>query len=195
MEPRTRTATLFGQTKTERTEQALYSIEVDGADCGIAYKPFGFGKQNFVIDRPGKSYVCNLGDNTVYGRGYIAPDKRAFTVDEIAAKIAELRKDRFGPLPRLPTKVEFDRYCAKYVKDERARKQAEERRWAADKIERERERLAEVERTNDVLAGLRSIDDRLSSQLTNLELNGLRVAIDRVASDLARLTPPTYPED
>lgn len=187
MEPRTRTTTLFGETRTSKTEQSLYAVAVDGEDAGVAYKPFGYGRQHFLIDRPGEAHRYNLGEKTVYGRGFVPRADWVLTVEELAVKIAALRKDRSGPLPRLPTVPELERYRTQYRERERQREEegsmiAEER-----KAERERVRMAERERVGDVLAGLHSIDERLSGQLTNMELNGLRSAISLVSAELAAI--------
>jgi hypothetical protein len=159
-------------------EQALYEIAVDGEACGLASRPHGFGKQNYNIERVGKSFEGGLREVVVWGRGYIPHEQQVLDLPAVAAKIAVLRRERDLGIPKLPTRKELAEFLAKHRAEAAAAKKERERRSAEFEREMQERDRAEDETFDLVIDGLASIDERLKPSLTNAEIAALRTAID-----------------
>lgn len=165
-------------------EQALLEIRMDGKPVGLASRAHGWGAQSWAIDRlePTDRRGVWLGEERLFGKGYVERNRQLFTPEAIAAKAVELRGkpgDRWGR--NLMTVPELNALCAREAADKIRRDQeAEEnsRRWAVEAAERKRRA---IEHRDEVLAGLHDIEAR--SDLSNLERAAIVAAVARYSAD------------
>jgi hypothetical protein len=175
-----------GEPEGAPRDQRRYAIWIDGEHVGFASRAFGFGKQGYSIERLGPeiAYTLNLGEHVVWPVSI--REGRLLDPDQVARKALELRLEkRWGAdaLKKLFTEAELE----PWLKVQRKRKEREEREEAerAARWKREREEAARAaeELRSDIESGLRSIDERLGSQLSNMEANALRYAIERYSAE------------
>lgn len=160
-------------------ERKRFRILADGVFVGWLTQPYGFGKQPYRISRVGY-------DNYIeYGVGY--PEVFGFNesrsewlwdLEAAAAKVAEFRVEiRMGDLVRLPTEAELKAHVRECKEEERRDAEAVEERINADRVRLAAAAARRDAERSEVLEGLKSIDERLGTQLTNHELSALRAAI------------------
>lgn len=167
-----------GLPRQDPTERNLYDVQVDGEFVGRVHRSYGFGKQPYIVERLGYRDIAS--DRIVHGRGQPYRDPKIFELEEIAAKIVELRVaiDSKTKFPILHTEEQYAAYCAAEAEATRIRnaEQAERSRQLAEDIKANK---AEAERVRvETQEGLISIRERLGTSLTNFELNALMAAIE-----------------
>lgn len=159
-------------------EQKLFKIYVDDHFVGHASKPYGFGRQAYQVERVEGGGRYHYGHHVVYGNTWERRDPDIFDLPVLAEQVLTLRRKVSGGISTLPTQKELAADIA-----ERDSRKEQSDRDAADRIAREkaeavvRQQAAERKRS-EILEGLRSIQDRLLSQLANFEQNALQAAIE-----------------
>lgn len=180
---RTEKSTFRGDESVKPTEQALFEIRLDGEFLARAVRPFGVGKKAFKIERLYKGYDEDIGDDIAYGNGYLPEADRLLSLERVAEKVVELR-DTFrrdiSSLPTLEELAEYRRARAERHAIEKAESDARDVQRRADRVA---EKDAEDAHFRDVIDGLKSIDERLGTQLNNFEINALRIAIAKYEKD------------
>jgi hypothetical protein len=176
--------------ETRPLERNLYEIHVNGAHVGFASRGYGVGKQQFVIERLGYSNISS--DRIAHGRGSPYKDEKLFELPEVAQTVAALRSmvDRKTKFPILHTVEEFETF--REIERE-ANRIAEEKR-AAERLQWDAElaaqQAAQKQQRLDTVEGLKSIDERLGTTLTNFEMDALKRAIEHFS-----INPNAYWDD
>lgn len=161
-------------------ERARYEVSVDEAHVANLSMPLGVGKQHFKIERLGNDFEGRYNEVTIWGFRFHPQSERLYTLEQAAKKIIELRgTPRVGSYSTLPTLEEL----AAHVSEEResaARERVKREQERAERIAEQRRFEQEQEQARvDTLEGLKSIQERFGSQLSNLELNALIKMIER----------------
>ena len=180
-----------------KREQALYEIYIDDVLMGYATRAYGFGKQPWNIDRlcPHLTYTDGLKSDrlTKNGTFYDGFDDhpKMINLETVAHAAVRLRSfaGEAARGPFLAPAEELEEFARQYreeteEREREGRRMVEESnaRYAAEKARKR----AEAEH---VVEGLKSIDERLKSSLTNHETDALRLAIEAMSK-----SDSTYPE-
>ncbi|MBY3432701.1 hypothetical protein HFN89_00745 [Rhizobium laguerreae] len=182
--PRTRCFTFGRDTAEKPQEQALFEVRIDGAFVARAKRPFGKGKQAFQIERLFDSvHVSGIGDREAYGHGYLPAGERLYTLERVAAKAVELRNKVTPEVSSLPTSEELSAFLKKESELRKNEKAESKARAERKKAELAAQRVAEDAAFDDLVGGLKSIDERLGTELNNYEINALRMAIAKFEKD------------
>ncbi|MCV9964350.1 hypothetical protein OIU34_20900 [Pararhizobium sp. BT-229] len=174
---RTQKTVFRGDESTKAGEQALFEIRLNGEFIARAVRPFGFGKMAYKIERLYQGYDEDIGDDVAYGNGYLQQADRLLSLERVAEKAVELRDTIRRDISSLPTREELDVYRSARAERRAAEKAESDAREVQRKADRIAEREAEDAHFRDVIDGLKSIDERLGTQLNNFEINALRIAI------------------
>jgi hypothetical protein len=178
--PRMRTRVTFRDMEAKPEEQALFELRVDGAFVARVKRPFGKGRQPFKLERLGDGYsVSGIGEREVF----IPVAQRPYTLEKIAAMAVELRNAVTRGVSSLPTADELQAYLKKESDQRRIERAERETRDKREKDKRAADRAAEDAAVNDLIGGLKSIEERIGSELTNYEMNALRMAISKHEKD------------
>ncbi|MCS4088643.1 hypothetical protein [Rhizobium sp. BK176] len=176
--PRMRTLTIGRDPEEKPEEQGLFELRIDGAFVARVKRPFGIGKQPFKLERLIDGYsVSGIGERDVYMK------ERLYTLESVAVKAVELRNDICRDVSSLPTTEELRVYLAKEAEQRRIENAERKTRDERDKQERAAERAAGDAALDDLIGGLKSIEERLGSELSNYEMNALRMAISKHEKD------------
>lgn len=180
---RTEKSTFRGDESMKPTEQALFEVRLDGEFLARAVRPFGVGKKAFKIERLYKGYDEDIGDDIAYGNGYLPEADRLLSLERVAEKVVELRDTIRRDISSLPTLKELAEYRRVRAERHAVEKAESEARDAQRRADRVAEKDAEDAHFRDVIDGLKSIDERLGTQLNNFEINALRIAIAKYEKD------------
>jgi hypothetical protein len=178
--PRMRTLSIGRDKEEKPEEQALFELRIDGEFVARVKRPFGKGKQPFKLERLIEGYsVSGIGERDVY----IPTRDRPFTLESVAAKAVELRNAVARKVSSLPTTEELREYLKKEAEQRKAENADSKARDERQKEERAAERAAGDAALDDLIGGLRSIEERLASELSNYEMNALRMTISKHEKD------------
>jgi hypothetical protein len=176
--------------ETRQIERNFYEVRVNGVHVGAIHRPFGAGRQPYILERLG--FSDHASEGIAYGRGYPYRDTPLFELQEIAEKAAAFRIeiDRQTKFPILHTVEEFEEYRA--IKREADRLETEERARRSKALDEEiaAQKATEKQLRLDTVEGLKSISDRLGTTLTNFEMNALKRAVEHF-----NINPNAYWED
>lgn len=161
-------------------ERARYEVFIDDVHVANLSLPLGVGKQHFKIERLGNDFEGRYSEVTIWGFRFHPQSERLYTLEQAAQKLIELRDTpRVGGYSTLPTLDEL----AAHVSEERevgARERVKREQERAERIAEQRRFEEEQEQARvDTLEGLKSIQERFGSQLSNLELNALIKMIEQ----------------
>jgi hypothetical protein len=192
--PRTRTNKYrsggkdFSETRV--LERNLYEILVNGAHVGFASRAFGVGKQQYVVERLGYSDISS--DRIAHGRGSPYKDAKLFELEEVAQTAAALRStvDRKTKFPMLHTIEEFKAFREVEREANRIAEEQEEAERRQRNAEIAAQQAADKQKRLDTVEGLKSIDERLGTTLTNFEMDALKRAIGHFS-----INPNAYWDD
>jgi membrane protein involved in colicin uptake len=95
----------------------------------------------------------------------------------------ELRNAVTRGVSSLPTADELQAYLKKESDQRRIERAERETRDKREKDKRAADRAAEDAAVNDLIGGLKSIEERIGSELTNYEMNAVRMAISKHEKD------------
>jgi hypothetical protein len=178
--PRMRSRDIGLGPEAKPEEQALFELRIDGAFVARVKRLFGKGRQPFKLERLIDGYsVAGIGERDVF----IPVAQRLYTLENVAAKAVELRNAVTRDVSSLPTADELQVYLKKEADERKIEKAERKERDEREKDERAAERAAEDAAVDDLIGGLKSIEERLGSQLTNYEMNALRMAIAKQEKD------------
>ena len=162
-------------------EQRRYEVRVDGDHVGWAVRRFGGGRQPYEGLALFEGYMHGMGEHghpELSGRPRDRHRNASFELVDIARRFAKWRKDRVA----LTWNEIVARNRREIAKAEREEREAEASR-VADRVKHKRELREREEQRADAVDGLREIDARFGSELTNYQAEALRRAIARMEGD------------